>query len=174
MTWSLEIYIGKQCFRRLSLDLSEVILGRSRACSIHLPAEVVSRRHARMWISAQMVTLEDLESANGVYVNGKAVSRCVLNDGDRFSIGPYLFILRSSTHLYDYPKVSDSALQEDSPHDKTTHIDLDVVKKIQEQSNPLEETRIEKPSPSNAAKPDKPAEAESPNLSLKFRKPRKP
>ena len=170
MPWSLEIYIGKQCFRRLDLDLTEVILGRSKDCSIHLPAEVISRRHARMWISAQMVTLEDLGSTNRIYVNGKAVSRCVLNDGDRFSIGPYLCILRDAPHLDRCAKVSSSAPREDSPRETTAHIDLEVVRKIQEQTNPLEETHHEKSSPIRGRNPDGSEKIESPDLSRKLGK----
>lgn len=170
MPWILEIYIGKQCFRKLDLDLSEVILGRSNTCTLHLPAEVVSRRHARMWVSAKLVTLEDLSSTNKVYVNGKAISRCVLNDGDRFTIGPYLCVLRNTPQGGECPKISEGLLLEDPVYETTAHIDVEVVRKIQQKANPLEDTHIEKSSPVRRGSPDLPEESESPDLSRKLGK----
>ena len=170
MSWYLEIHIGKHCIRRLHLDLSEVTIGRSEACPIHLPAEVVSRRHARLWVSSQIVTLEDIGSTNGLYMNGSCVSRCILKDGDRFSIGPYLFTLRNATGSNDFPRVSAAILHEDALYEKTVQIDPEVVKKIHEQSNSLDETQNEKVSPIRPAEPVKSAQPESQDLSLKFGK----
>lgn len=66
-------------------------LGRSRASTIVLPDERVSRRHAT--IHAQddgEFWLVDLGSANGTYVNGRRVVQPVLlHDHDLIQIGPF-------------------------------------------------------------------------------------
>ncbi|HEX5758655.1 MAG TPA: GGDEF domain-containing protein [Thermoanaerobaculia bacterium] len=61
-------------------------IGRSGAVAISLPEVMsLSRRHARLRFTAPLVTLEDLGSTNGTYVNGRMIEgRTVLRSGDRF------------------------------------------------------------------------------------------
>jgi len=47
----------------------------------------VSRYHAVLLAGPVHTTIEDLRSTNGVFVNGKRVSRHVLKEGDRVTIG---------------------------------------------------------------------------------------
>ncbi|HEX2060383.1 MAG TPA: FHA domain-containing serine/threonine-protein kinase [Thermoanaerobaculia bacterium] len=67
-----------------------VMVGRDRTCSIVLAHPAVSRRHARITIGGQAPVLEDLQSANGTYVNNARVERVVLKAGDivRFGADP--------------------------------------------------------------------------------------
>ncbi len=61
-------------------------IGRSGAVAITLPEVMsLSRRHARLRYMGPLVTLEDLGSTNGTYVNGRLIDgRAVLKSGDRF------------------------------------------------------------------------------------------
>ncbi|MGH9363262.1 MAG: diguanylate cyclase [Thermoanaerobaculia bacterium] len=61
-------------------------IGRSGAVAISLPEVMsLSRRHARLRYMGPLVTLEDLGSTNGTYVNGRLLeARTVLKSGDRF------------------------------------------------------------------------------------------
>jgi hypothetical protein len=53
-----------------------------------LEDSLVSRMHARVYVSSEGVRLEDLHSTNGVYVNGdRIVQTAALNAGDRAVIG---------------------------------------------------------------------------------------
>ncbi len=67
-----------------------VMVGRDRTCSIVLSHPAVSRRHARITLSGSMPLLEDLQSANGTYVNNARVDRVTLKPGDivRFGADP--------------------------------------------------------------------------------------
>jgi len=67
----------------------ESIIGRSRTAQVHIPESTVSRQHARLVAGALgEVTVEDLGSANGTYVNGrKTEGRQKLADGDRVMVG---------------------------------------------------------------------------------------
>jgi serine/threonine protein kinase len=67
-----------------------VMVGRDRTCSIVLAHPAVSRRHARITIAGQGPVLEDLQSANGTYVNNTRIERAVLKAGDivRFGADP--------------------------------------------------------------------------------------
>lgn len=67
-----------------------VMVGRDRTCSIVLAHPAVSRRHARITVGGQAPVLEDLQSANGTYVNNTRVERVTLKPGDivRFGADP--------------------------------------------------------------------------------------
>jgi eukaryotic-like serine/threonine-protein kinase len=67
-----------------------VLVGRDRTCSIVLQHPAVSRRHARITVAGQGPVLEDLQSANGTYVNNTRIDRVVLKVGDvvRFGADP--------------------------------------------------------------------------------------
>lgn len=64
-------------------------IGRSADCDIVLYDLLVSRRHAMIRQSGNRYHLIDLGSTNGTYVNGRRISRSLLNAGDVVSIGHY-------------------------------------------------------------------------------------
>ena len=64
------------------------VIGRSGECQLSLDDPLVSRRHATLNVSSDGVAVVDLESRNGVYVNGvRILSERNLSDGDRITIG---------------------------------------------------------------------------------------
>jgi pilus assembly protein CpaF len=88
--WFLE-YEG----RRIDLREGEVTLGRSRGCGVVLRDPSVSRGHALLSVRQGRVTLQDLRSSNGTYVNGKRLDKeTVVEDGDRLVIGETELFLR--------------------------------------------------------------------------------
>jgi chromosome segregation ATPase len=62
-------------------------LGRTPDNDIRLDANFVSRHHAVMLASSKNTIIEDLNSTNGVVVNGRRVTRQPLQHGDVVSIG---------------------------------------------------------------------------------------
>jgi len=63
-------------------------IGRVPGTAVTLPDATVSRRHAEIDRSAAGITIRDLASANGTYVNGARLhGACELNDGDEVRIG---------------------------------------------------------------------------------------
>jgi ABC-type multidrug transport system ATPase subunit len=68
----------------------DVLIGRDRTAGLVLSHPLVSRRHARLVVVGRTVTLSDLGSANGTFVNGQPLRAPVtLRPGDRIDIGPY-------------------------------------------------------------------------------------
>jgi pSer/pThr/pTyr-binding forkhead associated (FHA) protein len=63
------------------------VIGRSKDCDIQLSDPNVSRRHAEVRREGKSYTLVDLDSTNGIEVDGKQVKRLELHDGSRFTIG---------------------------------------------------------------------------------------
>lgn len=73
-------------------------IGRGQGNSLQLDDGVVSTNHARFIIerspymdSIYDITLEDLGSTNGVYVNGKKITRQRLSHSDQIRIGTHEF-----------------------------------------------------------------------------------
>ena len=63
------------------------VLGRSQQCDIVVDDAGASRRHAEIRCEGETWFAVDLESTNGLYVNGERTDRTVLTDGDVLSIG---------------------------------------------------------------------------------------
>ncbi|MGE0713524.1 MAG: FHA domain-containing protein [Planctomycetota bacterium] len=77
---------------RVILKPGEVFtLGRGEACDYKIDSKAASRRHARIHWSNDPPTPEivDLDSKNGILINGEPVDRKVLEDEDVITIGPF-------------------------------------------------------------------------------------
>ena len=69
-------------------DTGESIIGRDRDARIHIDADSVSRRHARLRATGDDVVIEDLGSKNGTWIAGSRIQGAVpLTDGMSFRIG---------------------------------------------------------------------------------------
>jgi pSer/pThr/pTyr-binding forkhead associated (FHA) protein len=74
--------------QELLLAIGSYLLGRDPACHVVIDRPLVSRRHARISVEGRRVTIEDLGSMNGVFVNGARVTHSRdLFDGDWITIG---------------------------------------------------------------------------------------
>jgi FhaA, N-terminal domain/FHA domain len=72
---------------RLRVDKRRVLLGRSRECDVQIEDANISRRHAELRQEGTSFWIVDLDSTNGVEVNGQKVKRSKLEPGDRFTVG---------------------------------------------------------------------------------------
>ena len=66
-------------------------IGRAVGCEVQIDSSSVSRHHALILVGPRDSIIEDLNSTNGVLVNGRKVSRQMLNDGDAVTIGEIQF-----------------------------------------------------------------------------------
>jgi len=69
-------------------------IGRKNDCSIRIPLNVVSRRHAEIVVGESEVVIRDLGAANGTYVNAKKIDKASLSPGDKVMIGPVMFTIQ--------------------------------------------------------------------------------
>jgi hypothetical protein len=75
----------------VELDRPDMVLGRHSGCDVRLPLPDVSRRHCRFTYNGGEWTVYDLQSLNGVYVNGERVTVSLVKAGDRLGIGGFKF-----------------------------------------------------------------------------------
>jgi chromosome segregation ATPase len=66
-------------------------IGRAAGCELQIESNSVSRHHAMVLVGPREAIIEDLNSTNGVVVNGRKVSRHLLSDGDAVAIGDIQF-----------------------------------------------------------------------------------
>ncbi|TVS20367.1 MAG: FHA domain-containing protein [Planctomycetaceae bacterium] len=84
--------LGNHTHMLMSLTQQVTILGREPGCDEVLEDPRVSRRHARLTQSPEGLTIEDLDSANGTFVNGARIhAPRPLEAGDRVTIGRFSF-----------------------------------------------------------------------------------
>jgi len=95
---------GAICSEHL-LNLPSYIIGRSEECSVVLHDKYLSRHHALLAHSQSGWSISDLNSTNGITVNGRAVKIAKLSNGDEIGIGTYLMRI---TLEDPQPHVSDS------------------------------------------------------------------
>ena len=72
----------------IELHEGVAVVGRSPECKVQLRDDLASRTHARIFLAQGGVSIEDLSSTNGVYVNGqRLIGPRLLREGDRVLIG---------------------------------------------------------------------------------------
>lgn len=72
-----------------SLSAAEVVIGRASASDFRLTDEGVSRRHALLVHTRGHYFIQDLDSSNGTFLEGRRVRRAPLMEGDLIQFGPH-------------------------------------------------------------------------------------
>lgn len=90
--------VSGESFGRLIPLTGRMIVGRGRDCDVTLEAGEVSRQHAAVEVTGSEVRVEDMESANGTYVNGERIrKKTVIVRGDELAFDTLRFRLESGT-----------------------------------------------------------------------------
>ncbi|HEY0250016.1 MAG TPA: FHA domain-containing protein, partial [Kofleriaceae bacterium] len=81
-------------------DGVDVTFGRSRSATVHVDSEKVSRIHARVRRSGELIEVEDLGSRNGTRLNGDKIEATRrLTNCDELQIGPIQAIVGLASGL---------------------------------------------------------------------------
>lgn len=72
----------------------DMVVGRARECDLCLAVAHLSRRHARLFFDGGALWVEDLNSANGTFLNGRRVERARLRAGDELAFDTLAFVVR--------------------------------------------------------------------------------
>jgi pSer/pThr/pTyr-binding forkhead associated (FHA) protein len=84
----------EQRTREIPLKGKEIVLGRQKGCSIRIASHEISRLHCCLRVKDQKVSIRDLGSANGTFVNGQQVKgERLLLHGDRIQLGDLVFLV---------------------------------------------------------------------------------
>lgn len=88
----------------------QLIIGRSSELDMVLVEDMVSRKHAKISLVSGKITIEDLGSTNGTFVNGEKVKTSRLKEGDRILIGTS--ILKLVRQGANAPELSDAQVKQ--------------------------------------------------------------
>ena len=83
------VSIDEVVIKEVQLTKDRTTLGRRPYNDVVIDNLAVSGEHAVILMHGSEVTLEDLNSTNGTYVNGKAIKKQVLQNGDSIEVGKY-------------------------------------------------------------------------------------
>ncbi len=88
-----------------SFDVTQepVLIGRATECQIQSADPRVSRRHARIFWERGELWIEDLGSANGVWVAGERVARTKVPPGEPLVIGSLVLRMVPDSHAHIPP-----------------------------------------------------------------------
>jgi two-component system, NtrC family, response regulator AtoC len=94
-------------------DPGEWVVGRGADCQVVVDDRQVSRRHAKLHLSAGALAIEDLGSRNGTLVNGRALRRATarIGTGDVIEVGKCQLVVATRTGRV---AVARSSLTEDA------------------------------------------------------------
>ncbi|MDP2278157.1 MAG: FHA domain-containing protein, partial [Nitrospirota bacterium] len=81
--------------KEIPLDKDTVTIGRNPGNDINIDNLAVSGFHAKLINRGGSFFIEDLNSTNGTFVNGKRISECALNNNDDIVIGKHSLIFIS-------------------------------------------------------------------------------
>jgi pSer/pThr/pTyr-binding forkhead associated (FHA) protein len=93
---TLEQIRGPGAPRRFGLALEQTVVGRGQQSNVTIDSALLSRRHAVFRRNGLELSVADLDSANGVYVNGVKAHSAVLHEGDTIQIGDVVFVLHEA------------------------------------------------------------------------------
>ncbi len=86
--WSLRFISGKYQGGEFPLRSNrEIVIGRSSDLDMVLVEDMVSRKHATISTDDRAVSIQDLGSTNGTFVNGEKIRNVEIKEGDRILIG---------------------------------------------------------------------------------------
>jgi pSer/pThr/pTyr-binding forkhead associated (FHA) protein len=80
--------------QRVVLGKDRTVIGRQEGCQLRIPIAGVSRTHCEILIQGGSITIKDLGSSNGTYVNQERVTQQPLAPGDLVSLGGQVFLVQ--------------------------------------------------------------------------------
>ena len=112
--WSLKFLSGPKAGQEILLQEGLYVLGREESCEIPIPTAGISKKHAQVSLKENRLVIEDLNSSNGTFFEGKQIKKKRLQPGDRVVLYNVIFEVERKTALSQIeafsPLVSTSAL----------------------------------------------------------------
>lgn len=87
--WALTVEGGAQSGLTYVLGPGNTVAGRGAEAAIFLADVTVSREHVRFSVDSSGLSMSDLASTNGTYVNGQRLTAGMLKEGDQLMVGKF-------------------------------------------------------------------------------------
>jgi pSer/pThr/pTyr-binding forkhead associated (FHA) protein len=86
----LVLTLDNDVIEEVPLERGQITVGRKEGNDIVIKSKEVSGAHAKFYNYGGNYFIQDLNSLNGTFVNGKKITRHTLKHGDQISIGHYI------------------------------------------------------------------------------------
>jgi len=95
MQVQLAVLVGKHKGQKITLPLTQFVIGRDPTCHLRPVSPEVSKFHCAIARSGPRVLVRDLKSTNGTYLNGERITGTVrVKNGDVLTVGPLKFLFQ--------------------------------------------------------------------------------
>ena len=115
----LIVLYPQEQFRQIAIEKGTTILGRGQDAGVRLDDELVSRKHCAIDFDGVHVTVRDLGSTNGTFVDGQPVQIAELDSEKRLQVGKMVLKVEFKDKSEE---AFDRALYEAAPMDPLTKI----------------------------------------------------
>ncbi|MGB3480202.1 MAG: GGDEF domain-containing protein [bacterium] len=104
--YSLILVDSGAAVKKLPINKGRFIIGRADDADLVISNKDVSRRHAAVICDGSNFSIEDLDSTNGTFVNGKRIIKESLDVGDEISVGDYKIFLDDGSGNFSYAEAT--------------------------------------------------------------------
>lgn len=84
--YKLVVIAGKLRGEEFILEEGENIVGRGDECQVQLLIDGISKKHLSITVTGDVAYIQDLDSANGTFVNGKIIKSITAKTGDKIAL----------------------------------------------------------------------------------------
>jgi len=121
----LELQDQPSNVRRITVR-HDIVIGRGSDCNLRLSAPQVSRRHCFLRVGRDSVSVTDLDSSNGTFIDGTRITagkRHDIANGAQLALGP----IRFTIHIRSDVAVAETANSGSTPESKRSKAGRDAV-----------------------------------------------
>ena len=119
--------------KEVPLGTRPVTIGRAPDNDIPIDNLAVSNYHARVYVEAGSLVVEDLNSLNGLFLNDLRVERAMLKDGDSILIGKHRIVVDQA---HDSALAAEEFRKAPAPRvNETMVLDTEELRKMFEQAS---------------------------------------
>ncbi len=124
----------------------QITVGRARDNDIVVTYPVISGHHFQLMMEAGQVHVEDLGSTNGLYLNGKKITKALMKSGDVLSVLTFRFVLKNGILYFENigssVALSDRLLKMDGPVQAEARISAEKKKRTSPAASPKTESAL--------------------------------
>lgn len=94
MHLKLKVLRGASAGKEVAVKGPKFFIGRSEECNLRANSDAISRRHCAISVTDEQVSIRDLGSRNGTFVNGNRIEGDhIIEMGDQLRVGPLEFLV---------------------------------------------------------------------------------
>ena len=94
MTLALVTFGKSGARKEFPIEKGTTVIGRRIDADLRIPLNNISRAHCEILVNGEKITLRDLDSSNGTFLNGEQISEMSLKAGDQIKLGPVVFTVQ--------------------------------------------------------------------------------